>query len=357
MSDKRPNIRSAPYVSVVACSRNDDHGGNLLHRMQLFVNGLINQCRRHQLRAELILVEWNPPANRSSLKDALSWPSSDSFCDIRIIQVPAEIHGRFKHSDGLPVFQMIAKNVGIRRARSRFLLATNIDILFSDELMSFLASGRLKEKRMYRIDRYDASSDIPADASIEEQLAFCRNNVIRVNGRNGTRNLHSGDYHEIYPVRARPSGLRALISRQRQIEYPEYTRLHTNACGDFTLMSRESWLAVRGYPEFEMYSFHLDSLLCHAAYHSGTREEVLNDPMRIYHIEHGSGSGFTPEGEQHLDGRLKAAGVPKLTDDEFAVWAIRMRREGRPIIFNDEKWGLAGEGLPETVIGEDRQSA
>src|SRR5205085_9254318 len=119
MSDKRPNIRSAPYISVVACSRNDDHGGNLLHRMQLFVNGLINQCRRHQLRAELILVEWNPPANRSSLKDALSWPSSDSFCDIRIIQVPAEIHGRFKHSDGLPVFQMIAKNVGIRRARDR----------------------------------------------------------------------------------------------------------------------------------------------------------------------------------------------------------------------------------------------
>ena len=39
---------------------------------------------------------------------------------------------------------MIAKNVGIRRARGRFMLATNIDIIFSNELVDWLASGPLE---------------------------------------------------------------------------------------------------------------------------------------------------------------------------------------------------------------------
>jgi len=42
------------------------------------------------------------------------------------------------HGDKLPLFQMIAKNVGIRRARGRFVLVTNIDILFSDAVIQFM---------------------------------------------------------------------------------------------------------------------------------------------------------------------------------------------------------------------------
>ncbi len=53
-----------PYLSVVATARNDNHGGNMLRRMQIFVNGFLEQCRRHQLDAELILVEWNPLISR-----------------------------------------------------------------------------------------------------------------------------------------------------------------------------------------------------------------------------------------------------------------------------------------------------
>ena len=65
----------APYLSVVATARNDDHGGNLLGRMQTFVNALLAQCREHQLAAELILVDWNPPPDRPPLHEALRWPA------------------------------------------------------------------------------------------------------------------------------------------------------------------------------------------------------------------------------------------------------------------------------------------
>src|SRR5207237_808326 len=118
-----------PYLSVVVTSRNDDHGQSLLRRMQTFVNALIGQCKRHGLRAELVLVEWNPPADRPRFIEALRWPEDTGPCQVRIIEVPPELHARFRHAENLPLFQMIAKNVGIRRARGRYVLATNIDIL------------------------------------------------------------------------------------------------------------------------------------------------------------------------------------------------------------------------------------
>src|SRR5204863_188313 len=133
--------------------------------------------------SELILVEWNPPAGKPGLVTALRWPSNTGPCQVRIIQVPPELHRRYRHAEALPLYQMIAKNVGIRRARGQFILATNIDILFSSELAAFLAERKLERGRMYRIDRHDAMSGVPVDASIEDQLGYCRSHLIRVNTR------------------------------------------------------------------------------------------------------------------------------------------------------------------------------
>jgi hypothetical protein len=175
-----------PYLSVVVTARNDDHGGNLLGRMQAFVNGWIGQAGRYRIPSELIVVEWNPPPGRPRLREALHWPRDCGPCEIRFIEVPPELHRRYAHADALALYQMIAKNAGIRRARGRFVLATNIDILFSSELAAFIAEQRLQPGRMYRIDRHDAMSDVPVDAPVEEQLAYCRTHLIRLNTREGT---------------------------------------------------------------------------------------------------------------------------------------------------------------------------
>lgn len=284
-------INQQPELSIVVTARNDNHGGNLLHRMQIFVNGILVQSERHGLRTELILVEWNPPSDKPRLAEALSWPERHDFCTVRIIEVPPEIHQQYKHSDNLPLYQMIAKNVGIRRARGEFILATNIDILFSHELMRFLASGALEKGYVYRVDRYDVPEDVPLNTSIDKQLEYCRKNVIRINSLDGTRNLLTGDYL--------PSRLPPFMS---------FAGLHFNSCGDFTLMHKEHWFALRGYPEFDMYSFHLDTLFLLLAHYGGVRQKILSDPMRIYHIEHAS--GFKPEGERRLSMKLKSQGLP-----------------------------------------------
>jgi hypothetical protein len=126
--------------------------------------------------------------------------------------------------------------------------------------------------------------------------------------------------------------------------------LHTNGCGDFTLMARQHWLDLRGYPEFDVFSMNLDSILCYSAHHAGFQEEILNEPMRIYHIEHQTGSGWTPEGQAQLYARLEAQGLPVIDYREVVDWAAQMRRLNSPMIFNRENWGLADLDLCETIL-------
>lgn len=549
-----------PYLSIVVTARNDDHGGNLLGRVQIFVNGWIAQARRYNLPSELIVVEWNPPADRPRLQEVLRWPEEFHPCDVRFIEVPAELHRRYQHAAALPLYQMIAKNVGIRRARGKFILATNIDILFSDELMAFLAQQRLDAGRMYRIDRCDAMSDVPIEASVEDQLEYCRTHLLRINAREGTfpltpdgrRTLAKEDIAtsdsgvsfgfgwfpverywdgEVFrwvdndaeldlsvppgrqalrlelepgpgigqrtmrldvcegtrvivsaevkhrsmlripssllkpetrqltlhvtgggdptPNDTRILNLRVFSCRWEQSEDPrggilpvasapvrawrqvwrswhqfqellnrlaasgplltitlpvsgplrrtaafyvgwggftgmlrnwagyfarkltfrsnvkvpsaqpiavreavEKTRiatyLHTNACGDFTLAARERWLDLRGYPEFDMYSMNIDSVFCYAAHHGGATEEILREPMRIYHIEHGLGSGWTPEGQAQLFARMAAKGIGYVSFADLVTWAAQMRQMDFPMIFNHDNWGLAEFDLSES---------
>jgi hypothetical protein len=91
-----------------------------------------------------------------------------------------------RFADVLPLFQMIAKNVGIRRARGRFVLATNIDIIFSNELVELIAARQLQSGRLYRVDRHDIQPDFPVDASLEEQMAYCASHQLRVHSRSGS---------------------------------------------------------------------------------------------------------------------------------------------------------------------------
>jgi len=142
-------VRDRPELSIVVAARNDQHRGCFLRRLQLFVSGLLEQAKIHGLDSELIIVEWNPPPERPKLKEALTWPRETRPCAVRIIEVPQELHRRYRNADRLPLYQMIAKNVGIRRARGRFVLATTADLLFSNELVEFLASGKLMQGTMY----------------------------------------------------------------------------------------------------------------------------------------------------------------------------------------------------------------
>jgi hypothetical protein len=334
-------------LSVVATSRNDEHGGHLLARMQLFIEGLAEQAERFRLPIELILVEWNPPADRAPLVEALPWRSTDHFRP-QVITVPREVHRTFPHADELPLFQMIGKNVGIRRATAPFVLATNIDILLSDELFRFLQTS-LKPNAMYRVDRHDVLAELggPSLPSPAECRALP---VLREHRIDGLR--YPTGRPPVMPAQARrdPIGFKPALDELSRVTVAAWDRvvlpkLHTSGCGDFTLASRDTWFAMRGYPEWPIFSWHLDGVVLYQAYAGGVEMINLKPPMVGYHLEHGEGSGWTPESRRLWD-RLDAAGVPYLSTREYRSLArklVRGTRGFQPI--NGSDWGLASMEL------------
>ena len=77
-----------------------------------------------------------------------------------MIEVPAKIHARYKYAKALPLYQMIGKNVGIRRARGQYILATNIDILFSDTVKARFIDKELSNRYVPRGNRRKVQSEL-----------------------------------------------------------------------------------------------------------------------------------------------------------------------------------------------------
>jgi hypothetical protein len=101
-----------------------------------------------QFDGEIIVVEWNPPKNPPRLVDTIRWPTWTHGI-IRLIEVPEQIHQELPNAEKMPLFEYLGKNVGIRRARGDYILATNPDIVFSRALLEFIA-GQTPDERQTR---------------------------------------------------------------------------------------------------------------------------------------------------------------------------------------------------------------
>lgn len=339
-----------PYISFVATSRNDNHGGDMTKRMRIFVNGLIHQCNKHQLRAELIMVEWNPPVGAPLLHEVLPSPSESDYLSIRYIIVPPEEHLKLKFSEKLPIFQMIAKNVGIQRARAEFVLCTNIDLLFSDQLMGQLAKRELDKGAYYRANRCDIPSNIDENLSTEQQLKFSENNILQRLGKNRQYPNFSSTNSFLFRFGIFNPIFEMLSKLKKQISKPEvelYNSLDMNACGDFTMMTKSNWEKIKGYPELEMYSLHIDSMGLFAAAAKGIKQIILPPLQCTYHISHTGGWEFQSPKEKILF----YANKPVL--DWWAVYLLGMEvlKSKENYDFNTENWGLKNIDLEEITVG------
>ena len=115
-------------------------------------------------------------------------------------------------------------------------------------------------------------------------------------------------------------------------------------------MTRDDWFALRGYAEWPIYSWHIDSVLMYAASALGVRQIALGPAYRIYHIEQTPGSGWSPNAAKKLFSRLDAAGIPYLTDQRLRELGLRFFDDRASAIINDDGWGLGQHDLPEVRI-------
>lgn len=75
----------------------------------------------------------------------------------------------------------------------------------------------------------------------------------------------------------------------------------------------------------------------------------LTPPIVAFHLEHGEGSGWTPEAARRLFDRLDAAGIPYLSTQEYRKIARKLAHGDRGFHpFNGADWGLASIEFPVT---------
>jgi glycosyltransferase involved in cell wall biosynthesis len=348
------NGSNKPYLSVVIASRNDNHGGNLFKRMQASVNCLLEQLEKYRMESELIIVDWNPPADKPRLKEALAWPDKLNYCSVRIIEVEPSIHQRYPYSDKVPMNVSVSTNCGFRRARGEFVLGVCADLLYSDELISFLATKQLRGDERYRVDRCDVKREIlDNDFNVQQQLDYCRRNTIKIHA-------------------FKPEGRKDL---------PE---LHTDAAGDFQLMAKKNWELLRGHREADLGLSYIDGLISYGSLAAGIKEVILKEPMKLYHIDHGDKCNdrlkeVRPGYEKILSYlfrklrflipsavknkivslhhramtnkvKSEAYGVPTLDYIEYYNLCKQMLEKKIPFYFNNEDWGLGNENLPEYIF-------
>ena len=322
----------------------------MLQRMRVFLRGLLDQTRRFQLPIELIIVEWNPPADRPPLCEVLPRPSEHDCLTLRYVTVPAAIHQRYRRAAEIPLFQMIAKNVGIRRATGDFVLCTNVDLLFSDALFEQLAQTPLRTDTYYRANRCDVPDALDPAWPVGDQLAWCERNVIRRLGRD-PRYTHIN--LELVGLQHKHRFKKWLFDQAASIKSIYWTReqrqlyqLDTFACGDFTLMSREAWEAIQGYVELDLYSLHVDSLALIAATALGFRQHVFPTAACTYHIDHHAGwEALSPvERVKFLEQR---PAIDYRLLQEVGLYALQ---RGQRLGLNGDDWGYAGLRFEEVVF-------
>lgn len=299
--------------SIIVALRDDDHGGKFLERVQLFTDNLFRQVKQFGIEGELIFVDWNSPTKpteKQSWAQRIKWKTPVKGFDVRVISVPPRIHNTLAGSDSLQFFQMIAKNVGAVRARGDYILFTNPDILLEDKLIEQFTRIEFSERAYYRAVRHDLDMT-PSPADLTALSRF-------------------GDEH-------------VTIAHFGCNQQGSFAPAFTNACGDFTLLHRELYDQLRGYPEVAMFSLHLDSVLCKQAYDMGVREEILTG--RAFHMPHHSGLGDKRfKSNRDLVNYWTACRYVILDSPEKVVELLRQK--------NNQGWGLRHTPLPEYKLNE-----
>lgn len=239
----------SPYLSIILTGRNDDFGGDFNGRLFRALEFNHRHLTDRGVPHEFVFVEWRPLDGRPWLAEVLAdrYPELVPHTLTSYV-ADAAYHDAYSLNPRLQFQEFIAKNIGIRRSRGRFLLTTNTDIYLSRGALDTLQRQQLEPRILYRAPRFDLKEDIECDhldwAVLEDERNRDTANLIR-------------------------------------------PPLYTNAAGDFLLLDRETYLTLRGFNEvYRLARVHMDGNFCLKAHSAGLALQAFDWP--VYHVGRGT---------------------------------------------------------------------
>jgi len=243
-----------PYLSIVYTGRNDNFGGDFNDRFSRALRFNHERLITAGLSYDIIFVEWRPVAEKPPLGHILRTEVPEVDPILTTIEVDARYHDAYSQNPRIQFHEFIAKNVGIRMASGSYILATNSDIYLSRATVAFVAQRMLRPMVVYRATRVDLKAHLDPSAIDDDVLSDRRN-------------------HACVNALAPP--------------------LYSNAAGDFLLLDRFSFHALRGFNEvFRVAKIHVDTNFCYHALASGLA--IVDTRTRIYHFGQGTFHALQP---------------------------------------------------------------
>jgi hypothetical protein len=264
---------AGPPTSLVISGRNDDYMPDFYGRLEATIS-----WNQRFLSDEVVFVEWNPPSDRPLLSPSLA----ARFPALRAIVVPPEVHRSVCRSSDFPLLEFHAKNVGIRRARLPWILASNADGAAGLDSILALRTISPDPRCVWTAQRVD------------------------INWRGSS------------------IGLRDILRRRRVSPYSRF------GTGEFVLAHSSVWAKVRGYDErMNAHRFGCDSRGTAQMELSGAR---LCRAGLAYHLAHPSSCTEGVQAHHGLKATLEdlpysnpeAWGLADLCETEIAerVWRL-----------------------------------
>jgi len=280
------------YLSIVIAVRNDNYGGDFNQRLFTALSWNTGLLEKYQVNTEIILVNWNPINENPALLSQYAIPENRQYVQYRVIEVPKELHEKYcdeKVRKILPMYEFIAKNVGIERAIGQYVLCTNADVLLSEKIVNTIAKNTLVKDKVYRAIRCDFPSNVISNSEIDIQ-----NNVNSFFLHSGVLSIKSGDefskkWRKVFKSNKRRIQFFKLYLPFRIFYNYPFSRIFLmkhlfNASGDFLLMHKSNWLNGNHYPENTKIATHTDSLHLLRCLSNNLQEKVLEG--FVYHQEH-----------------------------------------------------------------------
>src|SRR5580698_3369847 len=131
-------MNSEPYVSFVTWGRNDGYTPDYVRRVNRATNCLAHQLERAGIDAEIVIAEWNPAPDHPLLLRVLDVPGQLHHVSIRGIIVDPRYHEKYGGAQERGVHSGEAANVGVRRARGRFVTVKASDTFLSPQVIEMI---------------------------------------------------------------------------------------------------------------------------------------------------------------------------------------------------------------------------
>jgi hypothetical protein len=234
---------------AVIVSRNDDYGGNLIHRATLCLNNLL------QTFDAIFYIDWKC-VNDKSLIESLP-ESIQKHPRLFTYKVTKQfIKDNIPSVYNIPIVEVLGRNLGIRKALDKgydWICSTNIDIMINNFDIDILDKNILYSARRY---------NVPKEIHLESPSI---DNLINNKGKFDKAKL-------------------AVIDGQAVWDSGDIWSL-TVSCGDFQLAYRTLWEEVRGFEEEMVGRSYADSNLMKRPILIGKKSALLD--TNIFHLNHG----------------------------------------------------------------------